>query len=102
MVNTKNTTTVSFVDQPCERCGSKKLVSKTTKVDMSTAFGTTVLEVSQITCSNAACQAEFDKNRSEELKKIASRKSLKEEQDKIRKENNAIAALKRKQELLDK
>ena len=48
-----------------------------------------MIEVSQLTCTNKACQEEFDKNRAEELARIDERKSKKEEADKIRKDNIA-------------
>lgn len=79
----------SYFDQPCERCGSKKLVSKEWKEEVATSLGTSVIVVSQITCSNKACQVLYDKKRSEELVKINERKLDKETQDKIRKENIA-------------
>lgn len=80
---------VSYIDQPCERCGSKKRISKTWKEELQTSLGVSMLEVSQIVCTNSVCQALFDKNRAEELARVNERKLKKEEQDKIRKENIA-------------
>lgn len=87
----------SYIDQPCDRCGSKKRVTKTKREELSTIFGTTIIEVSQVLCTNNACQALFDKLRAEELVKINERKMNKEIQDKIRKENiaNTIKARKK-------
>lgn len=86
----------NYIDQPCERCGSKKRVSKTWTETVETILGTSVLEFSQTICTNSVCQDLFDKNRAEELIKINARKAAKEEQDKIRRANivHAIAVKK--------
>jgi hypothetical protein len=88
--------TSSYVDQPCERCGSKKHISKTWKEVLQNSLGTSMIEVSQITCTNKACQALFDANRVKELVTINERKSKKEEQDQIRKKNIANTISERK------
>lgn len=86
----------SYMEKSCERCGSKKRVSKTWKEKLETMSGVSIIEVSQIICTNKVCQALFDKNRAEELIKINERKLKKEEQDKIRKENIARTIAERK------
>ncbi len=98
MPNLKN-----YLDQPCERCGSKRRVSKMKNEKLITISGTTIIQVSQTTCSNKVCQALFDKNREEELVKINARKLLKEEQDKTRKDNiaNSIAIRKKAESKLN-
>jgi hypothetical protein len=86
----------TYLDQPCDRCGSPKKISKTWKEKIITISGTQIVEVSQTVCTNKECQADFDKNREEELSKIEERKSSKEASDRIRKENIAIALAQRK------
>lgn len=86
----------TFIDQPCERCGSKKRVSKKWNETIETISGKSVVEVSQIICTNKVCQALFDKNRAAELVTINERKLKKETQDKIRKENIARTIAERK------
>ena len=87
---------MTYIDQPCERCGSKKRISKTWTETLENLRGVSVLEISQITCTNKACQDLFDRNRAEELIKINERKTAKEEQDKIRKINIARTISERK------
>ena len=91
MSNVKN-----YADQPCDRCGSKKRVSKTWKEVIATTSGTTTIEVSQTICTNRACKELFEKNRAEDLVKINARKALKEDQDKVRRDNIARTISERK------
>lgn len=99
---TKNILAVkSYVDEPCERCGRKKRISKSWTEKLETISGVSVVEVSQITCTNKACQDIFDKNRAEELLKVNARKLQKEEQDKLRKENIARTIAERKRVKVD-
>jgi hypothetical protein len=88
----------SFLEQPCERCGSPKKTSKSWTEEIDTALGTSTIEVSQTICTNKTCQDLFDKMREEEIVKINERKQNKEVQDKIRRENIAktIAARRKK------
>ena len=58
--------------------------------------GVSVLEISQIICTDKLCQELFDKNREEELAKINERKLAKEVQDKIRRENIARTIIERR------
>jgi hypothetical protein len=83
----KITSSSSFVDQPCERCGSKKKISKTWKEAFEMYSGSTMVEISQIVCVNKVCQRSFDENRAEEIVKKNELKLKKEVQDKLRKEN---------------
>jgi len=87
---------MTYIDQPCERCGSKKRISRSWTEKAQTMAGVSILEMSQIICTNKACQDLFEKNRAEELIKINERKTAKEEQDKIRKENIARTISERK------
>ena len=84
-----------YNDQPCDRCGSRKIVSKTWEEKLQTSLGDTIIEVSQTICSNKECQEQFNKDRSEEVDRINARKAAKEEQDKIRKDNIAKAIVER-------
>ena len=87
---------MTYIDQPCERCGSKKIISKTWIEKLETMKGVSVLEISQIICTDKLCQELFDKNREEELAKINERKLAKEVQDKIRRENIARTIIERR------
>ena len=89
----------SYLNQPCERCGSKRTVSKTWIEKYATISGTSSVEVSKTICSNKECQALFEKNRAEELERINERKIKKEEQDQIRKENIAKTRIANKAKL---
>jgi len=79
----------SFVKQPCERCGSKKRISKTWKEKIPTLSGVTEVEYSQIICTNSVCQTEFDENLEKERKKRESLRLQKEKNDALRKEKKA-------------
>ena len=85
-----------YLNEPCERCGSKKIISKTWTEEIQTSLGTSTVEVSQTTCSNVECQALFDENRLVEIEKINERKMMKEKQDQARRDNisKTIAARK--------
>lgn len=94
----KSASSKSYFEQPCDRCGSPKKVSKTWNETIETALGKQTIEVSQTICTNKDCQTLFDKNREEELVKINERKANKEVADKVRRENiaNTISARKKK------
>ena len=80
---------VSFENSPCERCGSKKIVSKMRKEVLQLYSGTSVLEVSHIVCSNKVCQKLFNVNRAVEVARKNEIKEKKEKQDQIRKDTMA-------------
>lgn len=79
----------SYIDRPCERCGSDRIISRTWSETVESVYGKSTLKMSQIICTNKECQAEFDKNRAEEVVRINEKKLKKEEADKIRKDNIA-------------
>jgi len=61
----------SFSDSPCDRCGSRRKVSKnwTEKIRHDHDDGFMTLYHSQIICTNIVCQSAFEKNLSEETAK---------------------------------
>lgn len=93
----------AYLNEPCQRCGSKRRVAKTWKEKIPTfSGGFSVVEYSQIVCINKECQSAFDKLQLEEEKKredlrakrasnLAERKanSLKQA-NKTRKENQKL------------
>lgn len=78
----------SFVDDPCERCGSKRRISKTwTEThDMFNGEKKTV-DCSQIVCTNTDCQATFEEKNIAEVEKREKQKQVKLKNDEIRKTN---------------
>ena len=58
-----------YLKEPCSRCGGKKYIAKSWKETIDTYTGTTVIEYSQIVCTNKACQEEFEKNLADETRK---------------------------------
>lgn len=53
---------LSYESEPCNRCGSKRRVSKTWKESIPALSGGIIVQFhSQIVCTNNACQAAFDK-----------------------------------------
>ncbi len=88
---------LSYIELPCERCGSPKIVSKPKKEKIHNSFGTSIVEVSMIICTNSTCQNAFEKQRIKDLIAVNNRKIEKEERDRIRIENTAKAiAMRRK------
>lgn len=78
----------SFLNKPCDRCGSKKRVAKTWKEKVPTFSGSTIIEYSQIVCINKLCQAKFDEQLIEERKKREAVRAIREENAAIRKANS--------------
>ena len=91
-----NSASLNYVNQPCDRCGSKKRVAKTWKETLKTAAGVSILQVSQVVCTNDECQKSFDEDRAVEVMRVNERKLKKEEQDKVRRDNIARTILERK------
>ncbi|HLL61293.1 MAG TPA: hypothetical protein VK338_06250 [Candidatus Nitrosocosmicus sp.] len=79
----------SYADQPCERCGSPKRVSKTWTEFSPNIVGKTNVECSQIVCTNDECQAKFNSNLRKDTIKRNKIKRNKIANDLARK-NNAI------------
>lgn len=75
---------ISFLDKPCERCGSKKRVAKTWTENMVTFTGTTKVEYSQIVCTNKECQRLFEENLEKETKLKQTVKLQREAREKAR------------------
>ena len=101
MANVSSKNKSSYLDQPCERCGSPKKILKTWEEEMKTSLGSTTIIVSQSICTNKACQDLFDKNRAEDLVKIDQRKEAKEKQDQIRRDNIAHTISERRKNKVD-
>lgn len=77
----------TYLDQPCERCGSKRKVAKKWKETLPTFSGTTVVEYSQIICTNKVCQAESEKEQLKDSQKREEMRTQKAANEVIRKEN---------------
>lgn len=86
---------------PCPRCGSEQKVSKTWKETVKTFSGEVEVECSQIICTNADCQEEFDKNLAADNKKKAAIRVKREEAEKER-QDKKLQLLKERQEKLSK
>jgi DNA-directed RNA polymerase subunit RPC12/RpoP len=85
----------SHADQPCDRCGSKRFISRNWEEKMPNySGGFTKVEYTQIKCSNKECQKEFEKKQSEELAKREVIRVKREENDAARKANALTAAKK--------
>lgn len=77
----------TYLDQLCERCGSKRKVARTWKETIPTFSGTTQVEYSQIICTNKKCQEENEKEQLKDSQKRAEIRDKKEANDIIRKAN---------------
>lgn len=86
---------IAYVDQPCDRCGSKRYIARTWKEKIPTySGGFTVVECTQIKCSNKVCQKEFEQRQADETAKREVNRIKKEENDAIRKANALLQASK--------
>ncbi len=77
----------TYLDQPCERCGSKRKIAKTWKEKIPTFSGTTMVEYSQIICTNKECQKENEKQLVKDLEKREEIRVKKLQNDTARKAN---------------
>lgn len=82
----------TYLHQPCGRCGSKRRISKKWKERVPTLTGTTVIEYSQIICTNKICQVTFDKQMQEEKNKREVIRIKKEENMLLKKANYSLQA----------
>jgi len=81
----------TYLNEPCNRCGSEKRVAKKWKETVPTLMGTTVIKHSQIVCMNEVCQMESDKMLLKEAKKRQDVKAVKEANNALRKANALTA-----------
>ena len=66
--------------QLCDRCGSKKRISKTWKEKIPTFDGQIrIVKYTELVCINSTCQAAFDKQMKDEAKKLKDAKEKREE-----------------------
>ena len=86
---------MSYVNDPCDRCGSKRISTKSHFEILETFSGKQKIEVSVIVCTNKVCQKEFEENFAAAQKQSDERKAQKEERDNLRK-NNIQLSRKRK------
>lgn len=75
-------------DQLCDRCQSKRKIFKAWREEIKTEYGTTVLNHTEVICTNEDCQTKFEKVMKSEAKKRANIKTAKENSTKLRKKAN--------------
>lgn len=75
---------VPYLDQPCERCGSKKILTKVHKVKLQNISSTSEIEYSLIICTNTPCQKEFEINLAERALKAEAIRLKREEAKALR------------------
>ena len=66
---------------PCDRCGSKRRVSKTWTERIKNDHGEMVLYHSKVICTNKKCQAEFEKKIAEDKEKRVKIRQIKLDND---------------------
>lgn len=79
---------VSYLDQPCERCGDKKILTKVRKTTLKNLSSVSEIEYSQINCTNKVCQKEFEVNLAEKIIKADAIKLKREEAKALRAKKN--------------
>lgn len=82
----------TYLHTPCERCGSKRKVSKRWKEKMPTFTGSTLIEYTQIVCTNKECQDKFEKQLLNETNKRKALKIKKDADDAVRKARSLLQA----------
>jgi len=92
-MNKKEHTMDTFVEEPCDRCGSKKRIAKTWTEQIPTYSGSVDVEYTQVVCTNDECQAAFDKTLAIEAKKREEIRVKREENEKNRKANSLSQAV---------
>lgn len=78
---------MAYLDELCDRCGSKRVLSKRHDEILVTYSGKSTVKVAQIICINDTCQKLFDENVAKMHKKSEEIKEEKAKQEAIRREN---------------
>ena len=78
---------MSYITDPCDRCGSKKISSKSHVEIIETFSGKQKIEVFVIKCTNKACQKAQDDVNAAAKKQSDERREKKEKQESLRKNN---------------
>lgn len=81
----------SYIDQPCERCGSKKRISKTWFEYTPNFNGKSKVECAKIVCTNDECQEKFEQKMKSDTDKQTKIRQNKEANDIARKKNALTA-----------
>jgi len=87
-----NSNTPSYLNQPCNRCGSKKRIAKTWTQEITTYTRTQQIEHTLILCTNEVCQADFDNQRNIENQKRELMKANKEASNSAKRANAILRA----------
>lgn len=58
-----------YVDMPCDRCGSKRIISKKWTEKVENSYGYMTLYHTQILCTNKECQKELEEVERKEKEK---------------------------------
>lgn len=78
---------MSYVTEPCDRCGSKRLVKKSHTEILETYSGPQKIVVSEIICTNKVCQDKQNEENAASKRQNDERREKKELQEKERKNN---------------
>lgn len=89
---------MSYIDDPCDRCGSRRIISKSHFEVVETFSGKQKIEVSVIECINKTCQSAQNKINKADKKESEERKKKKEAMDllKAKERKNNIQLTRRK------
>lgn len=87
----------AYLNQPCERCGSKRFLSKAWKeVSLNDSGREISVEYTQVDCTDKACQKEFEKTQVLEAEKRKEIRDRKEANDLVRRARFAKARILKK------
>ena len=78
---------MSYLSDPCDRCGSPRIIKKSHVEIIETYTGPQKIEVTDIVCTNKVCQKLQDADNAASKIESDERKIKKEEQEKLRKNN---------------
>ncbi len=82
---------IAYLDKPCERCGSKRMIGRTWTETVQNFSGTVEVKHQQIVCSNEECQSKFEKGYQDEAKRKEELRVKKEAYDTARKANRTTS-----------
>ena len=83
-----------YLNTPCPRCGSKRVISRSWNEKLKTFSGTIEVEHTKIICINKICQKNFEEQRAQEAKK--------REEERLKKEKRLLERKLQKSSLKNK
>ena len=78
---------MAYINDPCDRCGSKRIISKSHTEVIETFSGPQKIVVSVIKCTNKTCQKAQEDMNAADKRQSDERREKKEKQESVRRNN---------------